>query len=433
MKSKRWFAPLGALAFLLLCLAPRSEAQSCAYLSGGAPWQLGLACTLNSSSTPFDFDARGLSYFQLKWVPNGTISAASVSLDSASSNGGSYATGGIIPSATIGSIASAGTYSNSSPTTPAYSGQLTPTVTGTGSITLVLYGYVNPPSSAGGGASGNVQVTNTPNVSVTNTPNVAVSNTSTTSGPVAITSSNAASVSLGGAGCVVAEITTVTGTFSAGNLLFKWAPDNTTFYTVGLFPTSGGLVSGANISTIPYTGWAAGDVWLNNLPSGGTFEVVGDGTLAGGTSVTVVVNASQASCAPPGTTYDSNGLPEVDVKSLAAIPSSQSGYAFDSMKFINGTGAITAIKASGGNFYGFSLTNGTAAVCFVEFFNTASGSVSLGTTAVVAAYELPASSTVTLPPGITALRNYSTAVTYAAVTAENGSTTCATTGEIYVE
>jgi hypothetical protein len=130
------------------------------------PAQLALSWTFNANSPATGgFTAAGLRYWQLTFVPVGTVSACSISLDS--SVGSGFTTGGIISSSTIGSCASATSYSNSSATTPAQFGQLTPSITGSGSVIIVLLGYLNNPAAAGSSSaaitspldgSGNVKV-----------------------------------------------------------------------------------------------------------------------------------------------------------------------------------------------------------------------------------------------------------------------------------
>ena len=149
------FAGTGLLILFLLCLAPVGQAQSCVQLAQGAtpPYVLGLKCNFNASSVPFGaFSTAGITYWQVVFVPSGTVSAASLSLDSSLSGlGGSWTTGGVLSSATIGSMTSSGSYGpNSTPTTPSNYGQLTPSITGSGSVSVVLYGYTTSP----GGGSG---------------------------------------------------------------------------------------------------------------------------------------------------------------------------------------------------------------------------------------------------------------------------------------
>jgi hypothetical protein len=162
-KPNRYFTIVGLLIFLLLCMVPNGQAQACVPVSQGvAPsWQVGLKCTFTAASTPVSFSANGLVFWQIFSVPTGTLSAASLSLDS-SATGLSWSTGGILSAGTIGSLTSATSYSNSSATTPTNFAQLTPTVTGTGTITVTLFGYVNNPAIAGGAGGSNVTVTNFP-------------------------------------------------------------------------------------------------------------------------------------------------------------------------------------------------------------------------------------------------------------------------------
>jgi hypothetical protein len=146
---KRFFVPIGLLVFFALCLVPSGNAQQGIQVSyASAPAQLALSWTFTASSPSTNaFTVNGLRYFQLFFVPAGTVSACAISLDS--STGSGFSTGGILSSATIGSCASATIYANTTATTPTLIGQLTPTITGTGTVTVILLGYVNNPGAAG--------------------------------------------------------------------------------------------------------------------------------------------------------------------------------------------------------------------------------------------------------------------------------------------
>jgi len=122
--------------------------------SSGVPWQIAGIWTFNASSPPTGgFNVVGLKYFQLVFVPSGTVSTCAISFDSSINSGTSFTTGGLISAGTIGSCASASTYANSSAVTATLTGQLTPTITGTGSVTVTMFGYINNPGAAGSASS----------------------------------------------------------------------------------------------------------------------------------------------------------------------------------------------------------------------------------------------------------------------------------------
>lgn len=98
---------------------------------------------------------------------------------------------------------------------------------------------------------------------------------------------------------------------------------------------------------------------------------------------------------------------------------------------VNATGALVAVKASAGNLFGFSLLNNTAAVVWISFWNVATGSVTLGTTAPTCVFPIPANGTLVISPGDAALMNSATAISFAAVTTYNGSTTASVSGSIF--
>ena len=158
-----------AIAILALACAVGAAAQAAQGVqqpgsgalqeSAGVPWQLAGVWTFNSSSLPTGgFNVVGLKYFQLVFVPSGTVSACAISFDSSTNNGATFSTGGLISAGTIGSCASAATYSNTSGVASTLTGQLTPTITGTGQVTVALFGYINNPAGGGGSVTvtGNV-------------------------------------------------------------------------------------------------------------------------------------------------------------------------------------------------------------------------------------------------------------------------------------
>ncbi len=91
-----------------------------------------------------------------------------------------------------------------------------------------------------------------------------------------------------------------------------------------------------------------------------------------------------------------------------------------SIKSASTGGTATSIKASAGQLYGYHLFNTTAAVAYVQIFNVASGSVTLGTTTPDISIGIPASGgvTVNFDKGIA----FGTAISYACTTTRTGST-----------
>jgi hypothetical protein len=79
-----------------------------------------------------------------------------------------------------------------------------------------------------------------------------------------------------------------------------------------------------------------------------------------------------------------------------------------------------AAKASAGVLYGYYAYNPEAAVTFVHFYNTAQGSVTVGTTNPLFTIAIPAgaAANLALPYGIA----FSTAITVAATTTAGGNT-----------
>lgn len=96
---------------------------------------------------------------------------------------------------------------------------------------------------------------------------------------------------------------------------------------------------------------------------------------------------------------------------------------------VNAGGALAAVKASAGNLFGFSLQNNNASVAYLEFWNVAAGSVTLGTTTPVATYIIPASGSLTILSPLSLMYS-ATALSYAVVTAYNGTTPASVTGTI---
>jgi hypothetical protein len=163
MKTLRKFAFLCLFALMLCSLGASAQivgSPSHLQQTSGMPYQLAGVWKFNSSSTATGgFDVRGISYYRVFYVPVGTLSGCSLSIDSATSTNSttgaltSPTIGGILAAATIGSCTSPGQYVTTSAAGISAYGQVTPTITGTGSLIVVLYGYSDNP--AAGGTSSN--------------------------------------------------------------------------------------------------------------------------------------------------------------------------------------------------------------------------------------------------------------------------------------
>lgn len=350
-RTNRLLGPIGVIVFLLLCFIPGAQSQVApnplSYQSG-VPFQLGVGFSFTSSSTQSAaFNVGGLQYFEIVWVPNGTVSGCTLTLDGAPIAGGSFSVGSLVASQTC---TSAGSFTTSSATQAAQA-KLTPTVTGSGTVTVFVFGFVNNPASSGGGG-GAVTQSGTWNVRVQDSlGNGITSNSATQSRSLDVNL-----VSLFGA------------THSATNPLFSRYTDGTTAVT------------------------ACVSAW----------GVAPTGTQCPGFNANLIVSATLATQVNPS-----------GATGAATSFSSQSAL----------TTAVVA-KASSGTLWGFSVTNGAASVCYLQFINAASAPV-LGTAAQFS-IAIPASATLTSLPGAVSFGFMATGISIGMSTTYNGSTACGT-------
>lgn len=88
---------------------------------------------------------------------------------------------------------------------------------------------------------------------------------------------------------------------------------------------------------------------------------------------------------------------------------------------------IFAIKASQGNLYGYDIFNPAAAACFLQIFDVASGSVTLGTTVPKISSGIPIAGAKIIATD-KALLNSTTGLSAAFTTTATGNTICGTVG-----
>lgn len=143
--------------------------------------------------------------------------------------------------------------------------------------------------------------------------------------------------------------------------------------------------------------------------------MAGTETLAAGTNVIGKAGIDQTT---PGTT-----------NAIESVPDTSSAVALSNSVKLTVTSSVN-IKTSAGNVYGVSANNGAAAVCWVQFNNSA-GAGTLGS-AVIFSVVMPSSGTVNIPPGALALGNFSTGIAVGIASATNSSTACGTAGNITV-
>jgi hypothetical protein len=204
---------------MILASAAIAGAQTCQQygqttVASTTPYLIALKCNFTASSQPFGaFQSAGVLFWNIQWTPVGTVSAASLSVDSSTTGAsGTWTTGGTIPSATIGSLATPNTYSNGSATTPTPFAQLTASVTGSGSVVVTIFGYATNPGGGGGSFSAVTAGTNT------NPLNIGSGGSLNATGTGVINATNGMLSTVGAAGTTVVDrINTQCGTSNPGS------------------------------------------------------------------------------------------------------------------------------------------------------------------------------------------------------------------------
>lgn len=117
-----------------------------------------------------------------------------------------------------------------------------------------------------------------------------------------------------------------------------------------------------------------------------------------------------------------NAMPAGDANSrpvyVTPVPSADNGGSLHTS--LNLAATVAAVKASAGMVDSITVTNSHSAVQYLQVFNTASGSVTLGTTTPVLTVAVPATNTVQLnfDKGL----KFGTAISIAATTTPTGAT-----------
>jgi phage protein U len=228
--------------------------------------------------------------------------------------------------------------------------------------------------------------------------------------------------------------------------------DTVTMFGIAL-PASGGAVQGgtatnpiqvslANTSTnstavkVDASGTTvpvSGTFWQSTQPVSGTVTVQQStasslkvdlsGTAANATAIKVDGSAATQPVSQSGTwTVQPGNTANTTPWLVQTVPGTASGWSVSSQTALTNT--KVAVKSSAGNFGGYMMYNPNASAVYIQVFDVASASVTLGTTTPTYVIPLPASAgaNVEFRNGIT----HSTAITVAVTTTATGSTAPAT-------
>jgi hypothetical protein len=131
---------------------------------------------------------------------------------------------------------------------------------------------------------------------------------------------------------------------------------------------------------------------------------------------------TERSAGPTDGDYEPFATNEVGAVWVSVTPSANGGASTMNATSSDGATALTstaqAIKASAGNLVGYYIYNPNASAQFVQFYNTASGSVTVGTTNPLFMVTIPATAGANLwmPGGVA----FSTAISWAATSTAGG-------------
>lgn len=198
-----------------------------------------------------------------------------------------------------------------------------------------------------------------------------------------------------------------TGTVSAGACALQGGADGVTFGTTIIAAqtvTSSGAVAAATSNsnyirvncTTPISGSGSVVIHYSGTPpaAGGTAVTVSSGTLTAVTSITNPVTVTDGAGAL-NTIVDSGTITAVTTitNPVTLATATTGGWSSLNATAADGATACTnsaqAVKASGGQFGGYYINNPNTADSWLQVYNVASGSVTVGTTNPKLTFRIP--------------------------------------------
>jgi len=229
--------------------------------------------------------------------------------------------------------------------------------------------------------------------------------TSSTTFQASNDNSNFTSTALVSSGSVAVDATTV-ATASAGVGIYH-GPLAGRYFRLNVTTLPSGTVAGTIIFSSQPTALAAYGVAVSQQTANWSSNI----TQFGGVAVST------------GTGASGTGIPRVTVSNDSSVlatlqPGTSGGWSVSSQTALTNT--AVSVKASAGQFGGYMFNNPNASITYIQIFNVASGSVTLGTTAPTYVVPIPpnASANVEFANGIA----HATAISAAATTTATGST-----------
>ena len=137
-----------------------------------------------------------------------------------------------------------------------------------------------------------------------------------------------------------------------------------------------------------------------------SYYVAANLTQWGGTNVT-------AGAAPPVNIANIGGTANAAAAGNIAVGASATGGALISRIVAAASTNLTQAKSGQGKLYGYSISNTTASAFYVKFYNILSGSVTVGTSAIIMTLYVPASTTISGQFSADLGLDCSTAISYA--------------------
>lgn len=203
------------------------------------------------------------------------------------------------------------------------------------------------------------------------------------------------------------------------------------------------MVASCNFTTSPAT-LTSGNVGPINCDSLGNVQIVGKGTVGtpsggvltvqGGSAGNVLTTSvSQWNGATLGSPGAVGVVGAANVLTVNSVNTASIVGGATKANFVNLAGTVQSIKSSAGTLYAVQVWNGTGATAFLQLFNVATGSVTLGTTVPDLQFVCPTLTYCFAPIPSTIGTDFATAISVASTTAVSGASGSASGVYLYAQ